>query len=1126
VLKKGISPVFNHHKLRAFILELAMNNYESLIQELDRFIRKYYLSQLLKGSLLLVGSLLSIYLLLSVSEFAFYFSSWMRWTLILGFSAGAFAAMFFWIWKPLSGFSRLGNHLSYEQAAVIIGRHFSEVEDRLLNILQLRSEQTAAGSPDLVEASIRQKMNAISWVPFSSAVDFKENRQYLRYALPPVVLLLVLLIAAPNVLKESNARLVQPAKTFSKPAPFDFLVDRKALNAIQFSDFDITVRVKGKTLPAELEWLQGTQPIPMVKKDANTFEFKVPNVQEDFSFRLRGSGFLSEVFRVKVLKKPLISSMKISLIYPSHTGRKTETLQNTGDLVVPVGTSLKWELRGNNTDEMQVRFESGNIESIPTSGKKLFSFSKRVLKDTQYKLYVSNKDVPRGDSILFNISTIPDRHPSIVAEAIADSLDSRYIYFLGNASDDYGLSRLEFHTRILNEKGQIKASQKNNIGIQKLPIIDFTHQFNIRSMNLQPGDRLEYFFEIWDNDGVTGPKSARSATFTFTRPTTDEFRKMENVNNDQIKNSLGAASKEVKQLSKDIKQLRDKILTKKNLNWEDKKETEELLKKHEQLSKELESIQEQYKENLQNQQEFKQVDPDILEKQELLSKMMDELLSQEMKELMKELEELLDKFLQNNAFEKLENMQMSNDQLNKELDKMLELFKRLELEQKASDISNQLEELAKKQEALEEKTKSGNTPPEQGSKEQDVLNKAFDEIAQEMKKLEELNQDQKKPLQMDGLQEKQESIQKDMQNAKEQLQQNQPQKAGQQQQKAKNKMQEMAQSLKSQMTQMQAAQHAEDINTIRRLLDNLLKLSTEQEELLLAVKKTQADDPKYTEIVRRQYKLRDDALLIEDSLTALGKRVFQLQTFIADEVYKMKRDLKKSIEQLEARQRGPGSAAQQYVMTSANNLAVMLSEVMDQMQQQMNSMGGSCDKPKSGGKSSMPSPGDLKKLQEQLGEDLKKMGQPMKPGQDGKGMSKELAGMAQRQAAVREALRKMKEGMSQQQKKELGIDEMIDKMDKNETDIVNRRITAETLKRQKEIETRMLELENAMREQDEKDERQGKTAEELPKNPPARIEEYLRKKQSAKDMYKPIPPDLKPFYKNLVDKYFDNNLQR
>jgi hypothetical protein len=1102
-----------------------MQPYESLIQQLDRFIRKYYLSQLLKGTLLFTGALLSIYLLLSLGEFAFYFPSWMRWILITGFGITAMISLFFWVWKPLSGYLRLGNVIQYEQAAKIIGQHFSEVQDKLLNVLQLKSDQAAAGSPELIEASIQQKMQAISWVPFSNAIDLNENRKYLRYALPPIVLLMVVVLLAPNILTESNARLVQPARQFTKPAPFSFMVDEKTLQVVQFNDFELEVKVKGKSLPASMEWMSGIQPILMNKKDVNTFTYKVPNVQEDFAFRLRGSGYLSDEYRVKVLKKPIVSSMKISLNYPPHTGRKSESLQNTGDLAVPQGTTLTWELKVTNAEQMFVRFEEGALQEIPSTGNRKFGFQKRFLQDSKYKLYVSNRDLPLGDSVLFSITTIPDRHPSVTVEAIPDSADSKFIYFLGNASDDYGLSRLELHTRILNEKNQIKGTTKKALAIKKAPIIDFTHQLNVNDFELAPGDKLEYYFEIWDNDGVNGSKSARSAMFAYTRPTKDEYREMENTTNTAIKENLSSAGKEVKKLSKEIKQLRDKILTKKNLNWEDKKETEDLMKKHEELTKELEEIKKDFDESRKNQEEYKKVDEEILEKQELLSQMMDELLSQEMKDLMKELEDLLDKFMQNNAFERLDNMQMSNENLNKELDKMLELFKRMELEQKAGDVANQLEELAQKQEELENKTKSGETSPDKAAQQQEELNKEFDKIQDEMQNLEKLNQDQKTPLDLDQPKEMEQSIEKSMNDAQQQLQQNQPQKAGQQQKNAGDKMKEMAQNLKSQMSDMQMEQNAEDINTIRRILDNLLKLSKEQEEILQAVKKTQPEDPKYVKLIQQQYKLKEDAVLIEDSLTALGKRVFQLQTFISDELYKMKRELKKSITLLEARQRPQGAAAQQFVMTSANNLALMLSEAMDQMQQQMNSAGsGSCSKPGKG-KPSMPSPGDLKKLQEQLGQDLQKMGQQMKQGQGGM-MSKQLAEMAERQAAVREALRKMKDQMSQQQKKELGVDELIDKMDKNETDIVNRRITSETLKRQKEIETRMLELENAMREQGEDDKRQSKTADDLLRNPPARIEEYLKKRQSAQDIYRTVPPDLKPFYKNLVDKYFENNQER
>jgi predicted RNase H-like nuclease (RuvC/YqgF family) len=192
------------------------------------------------------------------------------------------------------------------------------------------------------------------------------------------------------------------------------------------------------------------------------------------------------------------------------------------------------------------------------------------------------------------------------------------------------------------------------------------------------------------------------------------------------------------------------------------------------------------------------------------------------------------------------------------------------------------------------------------------------------------------------------------------------------------------------------------------------------------------------------------------------------------------------------------------------------------MQMQMNNAkpgSGQCSKP--GGSSSKPSPGDMKKLQEQLGKDLKKTAEELKNGKGGSGMSKQLAEMAERQAAIRSALRKLKEQMSQQQKKDTGIDQIMDQMDKIESDIVNKRITPETLKRQKEIENKMLELETAMREQDEDDTRKSNSAQEVPRQAPAELSEFLRRKKAAIDMYQAAPPELKPFYKKLVDKYFD-----
>src|SRR5690606_34806546 len=115
---------------------------------------------------------------------------------------------------------------------------------------------------------------------------------------------------------------------------------------------------------------------------------------------------------------------------------------------------------------------------------------------------------------------------------------------------------------------------------------------------------------------------------------------------------------------------------------------------------------------------------------------------------------------------------------------------------------------------------------------------------------------------------------------------------------------------------------------------------------------------------------------------------------------------------------------QQLVMTSYNNLALMLNESLQQMQQQMQAMmqgGGSCNKP--GGKG-MPKPGEsmnpgnmkemLKKQLEEMQKGMNPNGnkpgeQPgQKPGDGSAGMgglsNKQIAKMAAEQSAIRRRL--------------------------------------------------------------------------------------------------------------------------
>jgi hypothetical protein len=136
--------------------------------------------------------------------------------------------------------------------------------------------------------------------------------------------------------------------------------------------------------------------------------------------------------------------------------------------------------------------------------------------------------------------------------------------------------------------------------------------------------------------------------------------------------------------------------------------------------------------------------------------------------------------------------------------------------------------------------------------------------------------------------------------------------------------------------------------------------------------------------------------------------------------------------------------------------------------------------------------------------------------------AKDFAQMAARQAALRKALQEKQRQLQQQGKgSNKDLKELIDQMDKTEIDLVNKRLTNEMIKRQQDILSRLLEHENAERQQEFDEKRKSETAGEMQRKMPPALEEYIRQRKAEIEQFKTVSPNLKPYYKNLVENYFN-----
>lgn len=1111
---------------------MQRDNYSLLIEKLDGFIRKFYINHLLRGALYTVGTVLGLFIVLNVLEYYFYFPTGVRTGMLWGFAGVSAVAVWNWIAVPLLHYFHLGKTISREQAATIIGQHFVNVKDKLLNILQLRDQSNNAIYAELINASINQKSEEIKLVPFQAAINLGNNRRHLRWALPPLALLLFLMQCAPGIIREGSKRLWNSSVVFERPAPFQFMVNPDSLHAVQFADFLLKVKVEGQSLPNEVFIDLGKVQYRLTKDAANEFSYKFSNIQENTGFKLFGGGVESREMTLEVLRKPSIASFDVKLNFPAYIGRQNEALPNIGDLQVPQGTQINWVFNAKSTEQMNLRFGGENPSAAKRFDDNLFAFNRRALKDEVYKIFISNAFLPNADSVAYTITVIPDLAPQISVEEFKDSTNRKQIFFAGDASDDYGLLNLTFNYQLKKAKGG--QQPMNTVKVEKTAGKQATYQYawDISEMPLEAGDELNYYFEIFDNDGVNGSKSARTQVMQYRVPSLTEYREEQASNSEELKKNLEKALKESMKVQEDMKKLREKVLQKKELDWQSKKELERLMNRQQQLMQEIEQAKKSFDENRDQQKEMNQnKSEEILQKQEKLEKMFEETMNDEMKKLMEDIQKMMEEMNKDQALEKMEEMQLSNEEVNKELDRLQELYKQLEVEQKLEEQISRLEELAKEQDKLAEETEKNGKDQKELEKKQDELNKEMKDIAKEQEDLEKKNEELERKQKIEDMKEDMKDAKKDMEDAKEDMEKGgdsksesekseQNKKASKKQKKAANKMKNMANKMKSNKKGGDMEQMEEDLATIRQLLENLVGLSFGQEQTMKEITTVNPAAPRYVQLTQQQFRIKDDFRLVEDSLQALAKRQFAIEGVITEKVTDIKASMKSTLAELEERNTPVANGHQQFTMKSLNDLALLLAEAMSNMQQQMASgMPGqqSCQKPGGSGQGKGRKPSDkISKGQGELGESLEKMKGRMK---DGMVPSKEFAQMAARQAALRNALRDMQKQKQEQGKGSKALEEIMNNMNDVETDLVNKRLTNETLKRQQQIMTRLLEEDRAERQQEEDEKREAQTAQQQqPKMPPA-LEEYLKKRRAEADQFRTVSPALKPYYKGLVEEY-------
>jgi len=1113
-------------------------------EKLKSYKKKYYLNSLIKGSISAAAIVLTAFYFMSIIEYLGQFDPVPRAVLFYGFLALVAASFYYWILLPLIAYFDSKRQISDIDAARSVGSFFPQVKDKLVNIIQL---EKLGGSSDLVSASMAQRQQALEGVDFGQAIDLGKNREYLRWLFIPLVLIIATLFISPNLFKESTERLVYYNRKFVPQAPFDFKLLNEDMQVFRNEDFELKLLLEGEAIPQQVNLVtQDGRKLKMNNQAPGEFKYTFKNVQRGSIFHFEASGFESADYQLEVFTRPSLMGFSVFLDYPEYVGKTDERIENTGNLIVPQGTDIRWEFNTLETNDLEILFsKEDSSKEAATERDDIFEFNKKALVSDTYQLLLENKYSTNKDVIEYYLNVIPDEYPTISLIQYEDTMMFEFLALGGNIADDYGITDLNLRYRIIPKNGNPTGKGYNTIDLnfnRNAINQSYFYQLELSEFNLQEGQTLEYFIEVWDNDAVNGRKSSRSGKNVFRLPTLEEFREELKKESGKTEGQMNDALEKSKQLNEELKELQDRLKGKRKLDWQDKQNIQKLIEENKKLQDEVKKLQEMNQQFNQKNEKFNTQNPEIAEKAKQLQKLMDELLDEETKKLYEELQELLEQnFVNDELQEKLQDIDMKEENLQKELERALELFKKLKFDSKAEEIAQDLEKLAEEQKELAEQTEeSKKSEMEEIKKEQEELNEKFENVKENFEELKELNEELNNRKDLESFEEQEQNIEDFKEQVGEQLEKQNKKKASEGQKQMSKEMQKMAEKMQQMQQSMEMQQLNENYDDLRKILENLITLSFDQESLMLDFQRVKRIDPKFIELSQQQLKLKDDAKVIEDSLISLSKRVFQIESFVTREVTAMNKYMEESLDAIRKRTPEIAASKQQFTMTSVNNLALLLNDILKQMQQQMSaSMSGQQMSEKQSGSPSMS------ELQKQLNQKIENL---KKSGKSGRELSEELAKLAAEQERIRNAMKQSmgqggnpngqqgkeggeEEGMQEGEGSEggengngqgdQGMAELLEEMEKTEEDLVNKRLTNELLERQKDILTRLLESENAERERDMEKEREAKTADQnLRKDSPENFSEYLKIKEMQIELLKTIPTSLNQYYKKQVNEYF------
>ncbi len=586
--------------------------------------------------------------------------------------------------------------------------------NEFLSALELGGTPAKAGtSGDLVAALVAERVRAAGRLDLDAPGRTRLDRRWIALAGAGAVALALALAVSPARFAGALAELARPRWPGLSPVTIEVLTGN--LRVDQGVDVAIEARVTGAVARPALHARRGAgvwrhftgETVSGATSAAPVYRFVIPAVDAETRYRVAAGSATSPDYVIRVREPLRITSFLLEYRYPDYAGLDVETIRAADGAVSALrGTEVRLIF------ETNLPIEGGTVEVAGGTRARVTHLDGNrgravipVREETTYTLTLEREQQDEGDQRAttfgpYRITPTSDREPMVAILDPGGDSDvpaELRLPLVIHAADDYGLSNLTLH---YSYEGDEPAAVRLRRFTGYPREATESHLWDLSGLNLVPGDVIRYYVEVFDNDTVSGPKSARSRTYTLRIPTLTELYAEVGEEHEEAEKSLEEMREEGAELKKELERIAREMTKFPETDWEDRQEVARAYERQAELRQEIEKLAQDLGQALERLENQSLVDDEVLAKVAEIQRLMDQIADPELRDAFKRLSEQLANTDPNEVQKALKDLTLSHEELLQNLERTLEMLKQVQLEEKLERAVQQAEEMAERQDQI------------------------------------------------------------------------------------------------------------------------------------------------------------------------------------------------------------------------------------------------------------------------------------------------------------------------------------------------------------------------------------------------------------------------------------------